>query len=439
MNKNTPIDYEIVTSNINKVEVDDLTDATIREIVAMVNNIEKETGEKFIRMEMGVPGIMPPEVGTKAEIEALQNGIASKYPMLDGINPLKEETSKFIKNFIGLDIAPEHCMPTVGSMQGGYATFMLASNLDEKKDTALFIDPGFPVQKMQFQVMGHKYASFDVYEHRGEKLRVKLEEYLSKGNINSIIYSNPNNPSWVCLTDEELKIIGELANKYDVIIIEDLAYFGMDFRKDISEPGKPPYQSTVANYTDNYILLISGSKAFSYAGQRLGLVCFSDKLFMREYPNLKKRFGVAGIGYTFIQKLIYTLSSGTCHSAQYAMAAMLKAANEGTLNLTNYLQIYKEKAATMKKLFTDNGFNIVYDKDIDKELADGFYFTISYPNMTGGELLKNLIYYGISAIGLKNCGSNRTEGLRACVSQVNPNQFADLEKRVKQFKQDFAI
>lgn len=70
-------------------------------------------------------------------------------------------------------------------------------------------------------------SRFDVYEYRGERLREALEAHLSKGNIAAMIYSNPNNPAWFCLTDEELKIIGEMANKYDVIVIEDLSYFAM--------------------------------------------------------------------------------------------------------------------------------------------------------------------------------------------------------------------
>lgn len=61
----------------------------------------------------------------------------------------------------------------------------------------------------------------------------------------------------------------------------------MDFRRDISKPGVPPYQPTVAKYTDNYILLISSSKVFSYAGQRMAMLCISDKIFHRKYPDLK--------------------------------------------------------------------------------------------------------------------------------------------------------
>lgn len=137
--------------------------------------------------------------------------------------------------------------------------------------------------------MGQKYETFDVYDFRGDKLKEKLESYLEKGNISAIIYSNPNNPSWICLSDKELRIIGELATRYDVIVLEDLAYFAMDFRKDLSTPFQAPYQPSVAHYTDNYILLISGSKAFSYAGQRIGVSCISDKLYHRSYPGLTKQ------------------------------------------------------------------------------------------------------------------------------------------------------
>ena len=87
----------------------------------------------------------------------------------------------------------------------------------------------------------------------------------------------------------------------------------------------------------------------------------------------------------------------------------------------------------MKKLFTDNGFQIVYDRDEDNPIADGFYFTFSYPGFSGDELLEKLIYYGISAISLDITGSERKEGIRACVSLVGRDQFDDLEYRLKKF------
>ncbi len=436
--KNTPINFETVKQIRATSQLPSLGTATIRELVRLVNNIEHKTGEKFIRMEMGVPGIEPPKVGIDAEIEALKSGVASKYPMIDGVPKLKVAASNFVKAFMNVELSPESCVSTVGSMQGSTAVFLVANRCNEKKDTILFIDPGFPVQKQQCDVLGMKYATFDVYNYRGKKLRTKLEKMLSAGNISTLIYSNPNNPSWICFTEEELQIIGEMANKYDVIIVEDLAYFGMDFRVDYSKPNQAPFQPTVAKYSDNYIFLISSSKAFSYAGQRIGMLCMSDKLYKRKYAGLTRNYATDEFGYSVIYGALYALSTGVSHSAQYGLAAMLEAASNGSFDFLAEVKLYENRAKIMKKLFVENGFNIVYDKDIDRPVGDGFYFTFSYPGMTGAELLEHLIYYGISAIALEITGSERTEGLRACVSQTHESQFEALEFRLKAFNKAFS-
>ena len=433
--KDTPINYDIVKAKIIQTGLSNVGKATIREIVRLVNKIEQATGEKYIRMEMGVPGLVPSKIGTEAEIQALKNGVASKYAMIEGVSELKKEISRFVKLFINIDVNPYNCIPTVGSIQGSFASFLVTGRCNINKDTTLFIDPGFPVHKQQLRNLGQKYKTFDIYNYRGDKLQDKLESYLIEQNISIILYSNPNNPSWICFTDKELKTIGELANKYDVIVIEDLAYFAMDFRKDYSKPGEPPYQPSVANYTDNYILLLSSSKIFSYAGQRAGIMVISDVLFSRRYPDLTRFFSSDQLGYAMIYGALYSLTAGTCHSAQYALTALFKAANNGEFNFVEQVKEYERRAVIMKKIFIDNGFNIVYDKDEDRPLADGFYFTFSYPGLSGEELLEELIYYGISAISLAITGSERLEGMRACVSQVHPNQFDALENRLKKFKE----
>lgn len=249
------IDKQLVDSTMAQCGANNLDNASIRDIVKIANLLEKATGEKFIRMEMGVPGLPPSQIGTKAEIEALKQGVAQFYPMLEGLPALSQEASRFVKNFMDIDINPGSIIPTVGSMQASYTAFMAVTECKKGQDTMLFIDPGFPVQKTQMEVIGKPYITFDIYEYRGKKLETKLREYLDKGNIAGIVYSNPNNPSWVCLTEEELQIIGKLATEYDIIVLEDLAYFAMDFRKDLSHPGEAPFQPTVAKYTDNYIFM----------------------------------------------------------------------------------------------------------------------------------------------------------------------------------------
>ncbi len=431
--KHTPVDYETTKRTIESYGLPDFGKATIREVVAISTQLEEETKTEFIHMEMGVPGLKPAAVGVDAEIEALKSGVASIYPNINGSPEVKAEASRFIKAFIDVDVPPECCVPVTGSMQGTFATFLTCCQCTRGKDTILFIDPGFPVQKQQIVVMGYKYESFDVYEHRGAKLRAALEKYLGKGNIAAMIYSNPNNPAWFCLTNDELKTIGTLADRYDAVVIEDLAYFAMDFRKDLGKPFEAPFQASVAHYTDNYILQISGSKAFSYAGQRIGVTAISDKLYHRAYPGLTKRYGGGTFGTVYIHRVLYALSSGTSHSAQIALAAMFKAASDGRFDFVSEIKEYGRRAERLKKIFTTYGFKIVYDHDLDEPIADGFYFTIAYPGMTGGELMEELMYYGVSAISLSTTGS-RQEGLRICTSFIKPHQYDLLEERLKLFQ-----
>jgi len=431
----TPIQRAIVDRLIDSLGITDFAKATIREVKQVAAQAEQQSGVKFIKMEMGIPGLPAAQRGVEAQIQALRDGIAHSYPDIQGLPQLKQQASRFVKAFIGVDIAAEGCVPVCGSMQGTFASFLTCSQADHRRDTVLFIDPGFPVQKMQLQVQGVKYETFDVYDFRGPKLGPKLESYLQKGNICAIVYSNPNNPSWVCLTEQELEAIGRLATQYEAIVMEDLAYFAMDFRQDLSKPFEPPYQPTVARYTDNYMLLISGSKAFSYAGERIGVVCISDSLFHRHFPDLAQRYEGLPFGLVFSTRMLYALSSGTSHSAQYALAELFRAACDGEYNFRDDVKVYGERARKLKDIFIRHGFHIVYDRDLDQPVADGFYFTIGYPGMTGGQLAHELMYYGVSAICLVTTGSHQ-EGLRVCTSFITDDQYDPLDERMAIFAEN---
>ena len=226
-----PVSHSALANVLQQMGISDISHSTIRQSGSIARVLEKETGTEFLHLEMGIPGLPPTKVGIEAEQSALDAGVASEYPNMYGIPKLKEQSSRFLKAFLDIDVSPLGCIPTVGSMQGSFSTFLLCAHLEPQKDTILFIDPGFPVQRTQARILGIKSDSFDIYEYRGDKLRDKLESHLKGGNVAALIYSSPNNPAWFNLTEEELKTIGELATKYDTIVIEDLAYMCMDFRK----------------------------------------------------------------------------------------------------------------------------------------------------------------------------------------------------------------
>ncbi|MBQ2370561.1 MAG: pyridoxal phosphate-dependent aminotransferase [Muribaculaceae bacterium] len=431
-----PITKDRLEASISNLAIADVTTATIRQICSLAAGLEEEAQEKFVHLEIGNPGLPAINIGVEAECAALQSGIANQYPNIGGIPALKDNGSKFLKAFLDIDVPGRCIVPTVGSMQGSFTVLMLMAQRDPKKDSIVFINPGFPATHNQAKILGLKDESFDIYEYRGKKLEDKLESVLSKGNVTALIYSNPNNPAWTNLTEEELEIIGRMATKHDVIVLEDLAYLGMDFRQEMGKPYEAPYVPTVAKYTDNYILFVSASKIFSYAGQRIAMVCMSPAVYDRKYEFFEKFYEMPALGDAYIFGILYTASSGTAHSAQYAMAAMMGAAIEGKLNFIEECREYARRGEITRKMFLDNGFHIIYDIDGDKPISDGFFFTAGYKDLTGGELQKELMRYGISSISLHCTGSDQ-EGIRVCVSMLNNDEtFAALNDRLKAFNAD---
>ena len=430
---------ELVETAVKDLHVADLSKATIGEVLLVAQYLEKETGIPFIRMDQGSPGLLVNSYGVEAEKAALDRGVGSQYPAAAGVPELKKEASRFVKAFMDIDVSPRSCVPTVGSVAGSFGSFIACTQRIPGKDKVLFIDPGFPIQKSQLRIIGVEWKEFDIYSYRGQALRAKLDEMLADGDVAAIVYSNPNNPAWICLEEEELKIIGEMADRYDVVVMEDLAYFCMDYRRDMGHPFQPPYPPTVARYTDNYILMLSASKIFSYAGQRIAMVCISDALFERQYPAMAERYKDSGVfGETMIASILYMITSGCTASTQYAYAEMLRLSTEGELNFVEDTREYSVRAEKMKKIFTDNGFHIVYDADVSQKVGDGFFFTIGYGDMDGGELLRELLYYGVSSISLALTGSGQ-KGVRACTSRMREDLYPVLEERMKAFRQDHPI
>lgn len=428
-----PITPQQLDDAIRACGVGLLTEATIRQMCSVAAQAEGIAGEKMVHLEIGNPGLPASQVGVEAEKAALDAGVANQYPNIGGIPELKKAGERFIKAFLGVDVPAEGIIPTVGSMQGSFTLMLLLGQRDPKKDTMLFLNPGFPAQPTQAYILGLKQASFDIYDYRGAKLEVKLEEMMAGGNITAMVYSSPNNPAWTNLTDEELQIIARVSKKHDVIVMEDLAYMGMDFRHDYSHPGQAPYVPTVARYCDNYILLLSGSKIFSYAGQRIAMVCMSPAVANREFPALTDFYHMPTFLKAYIFGVLYAASSGTSHSAQCALAAMLDAAADGKLDFVGDSREYGRRGERTKKIFTDNGFEIVYAKDGKEPIGDGFFFTAGYPGMDSETVQRELLRHGVSAISLPGTGS-RQHGIRVCVSMISDDKaFDDLDRRLKAF------
>ena len=438
--EDVPLSREVVGKVIDSMPFD-VRRPSIREMSRLVNTIEKQEGIRFIRMEFGIPGLPLSPIAIEAEHRALsERQVGNVYAPLEGIHELPQEASRFVRLFMNLDIPPGCITPTVGAMEGCFASLALAGRLKAGRRTVLFLEPSFPVNKLQTRFLGLQNDSIDFYDHRGDRLVAAIEARAKKGDLCAILWSSPNNPSWIVLKESELEGIGRICDEHHILAIEDLAYFGMDVRQDYLRPGTPPYQPSVMRYTKYGVCIISSSKMFSYAGQRIALAIASPELARLNEPGLRETLGTPSVAHAFLHGVLYPIAASVPQSSQWGLTALLKAVNEGNQELWEPSREYARRARIMKKLFLGNGFRLVYDNDLGEPLSDGFYFTIAYPGIAhGADLIRELIHYGVSAITLETTGSCRHEGLRACVSMVGDAELPVLERRLKAFHRDHPI
>ena len=425
-----PLEENYLRKRLESWEID-LRKVSIRELNRLVDELTAQYNVEFIRFEFGIPGLKPNRMGPEEEIRILKENprTSSIYPPFDGIPRLKEAAAEFVKKYLDIDIPPKSCVPTVGAMHSGFICQAIAGRKQIEADTILYLDPGFPVNKLQTKFLGLQEKSIDLFNYRGDLLIEKIEELFATGRIGGLLWSSPNNPTWVCLKKTELEGIGKLLTEYDVIGIEDAAYLGMDYRQDYSVPGEPPFIPTIANYTDNYFLIISSSKIFSYAGQRIAITVISPNLMERRYTNLRQYFDTERVGHAFVHGGIYPTTAGVPQTPQHALAALFEASSRGDYNFLEEVKVYSRRADKMKEIFLTNGFDLVYYEDMGEPISNGFYFTVTRPGMTGDELLFKMLRYGMAGIPLSTTGSTK-EGIRICVSLIRENQFEDLNKRL---------
>ena len=409
---------------------------SIRETNRLATLISQKGNFDFVRMEMGIPNLPTPDIAKEAEKKAIDQGLQGIYPPFDGIPELKSAGSNFVKAFLNMNVEPKHVVPTCGSLQGGYISQALAGNMHKGKDTILYLDPTFPVTRYQAKFLGLRSEGIELYDNRGDRLLEAINEKISGGNVGGLLWSSPNNPSWSCLNEEELKGIAEICDENDILAIEDLAYLGMDFRKDYSKPNTKPYIPTISKFGKNWITLISASKAFSFPGPRCGLAIISPELNEQEFEQLGNFCGRKRFGHAFSLGGLYVTTSGTSHTAQFALAKMLEKATSGEYNFIKVTSAYGKRAKKVRSIFLKYGFKQVYEKDMDETVGDGFYLTMSYPGYDGTNLMLELMKYGISTITLKSTGSNRHEGLRVCILFVDEKDMPVLEERLSKFMEN---
>ena len=180
---------------------------------------------KIISFAGGLPA---PELFPVKEMKAAVDKVfeehgqeAMQYGAAKGVTALREVIQQHVKEKENVDSELDNVLVTTGSEQ---ALDLVGKAFVDPGDTVLVEQPTYLCALDVFRSYGANFASVEMDED-GMKMDA-LEEAL-KANLNTkLIYTVPNfqNPTGRTMTEERRKQLAELAEKYDVYVLEDNPY-----------------------------------------------------------------------------------------------------------------------------------------------------------------------------------------------------------------------
>ena len=229
-----------------------------------------------INLSQGFPDFDPPQELLEALARVAYKG-PHQYAITSGALNFKEALAKKHKHFTGLDIDPnDNILVTCGSTEAMMATMLALVNPNEK----VVIFSPFYENYGADAILSSAEPIFVPLNPPDFSFDANVLEEAFKQKPKAMILCNPSNPCGKVFSLDELKIIADLAKKYDVYIITDEVYEHIVFA-----PHKHHYMSALEGMFERTITCSSLSKTYSITGWRLGYVIADKDIIQRAHKT----------------------------------------------------------------------------------------------------------------------------------------------------------
>ena len=225
-----------------------------------------------INLAQGYPDFDPPKAITDrlAQVSAIG---PHQYPITMGAANFRQALAKKCGHFMGLNLDPETNMViTIGSTEAMVDTIFALTNPGDK---IIMFSPYFENYRAQ-AIMADCEPIFVPLVPPTFHFDPNVLEDAFKQGAKAILICNPSNPSGKVFTEEELKLIGDMAIRYDTYVIMDEVYEHI-----VYAPHKHVYMSTLPGMWERTVSCSSLSKTYSITGWRLGYAIAPQHLMDR--------------------------------------------------------------------------------------------------------------------------------------------------------------
>lgn len=232
---------------------------TAFEVLVKARALEAQ-GRSVVHLEVGEPDFPTPQNIVEAGVRALRDG-KTKYTPSAGIPELREVIATEVSRTRGVRVSPDQVVVTPGAKPIMFFTIMA---LVEPGDEVLFPCPGFPIYESMIDFCGAKAVPYILREKNNFRFDPDEFRSLVGPQTKLIILNSPQNPTGGVLEPSDLKVVADVANKYDITVFTDEIYWRVlydgTFSSLLSIPGM----------AERTVLLDGFSKTYSMTGWRLG-------------------------------------------------------------------------------------------------------------------------------------------------------------------------
>ena len=228
----------------------------------------KKNGKKIYHLNIGQPDLETPKAFYETMHQYEQPTLA--YEASPGMPALIEAIREYY-NGLGVKLEAEDIFITTGGSEALLFTFL--SILDPYTEV-IIPEPYYPNYTTFVHAAGGVIRALHTGPEEGYHYadKKRIEKLITK-NTRAIMITNPGNPTGVVLTEEEMRMIADIAKKHDLFLISDEVYreFCYDDKFGVPTMGR------FSDINDNLVIIDSVSKRFSACGARVGCVITKNK------------------------------------------------------------------------------------------------------------------------------------------------------------------
>src|SRR5690625_2323937 len=249
--------------------VQTLTPSSTLAISAMAAQLRNE-GHDVIGLGVGEPDFNTPDYIIQAAEQAMKEG-KTKYTPSGGILELKEAMSDKFRRDNHLDYSVDEIIVTIGAKHALYTLFQVLLN---ENDEVIIPAPYWVSYPEQIKLAGGNPVIVDTLEENNFKITPEQLEQAITNKTKAIIINSPSNPTGFMYSKDELKALGDVCIKHNLVVVSDEIY-----EKLIYTDEEHVSIAEISPELKELTIVINGvSKSHAMTGWRIGYAAGNKKI-----------------------------------------------------------------------------------------------------------------------------------------------------------------